>query len=256
MAIYNYKKISYPDGQSEVIVYEHPIRYDEDKEPVKRDHVYYKEMDGLEFNPNTGVIRSPMESERCKNSSLSRTKNKIYNLAHCNSWKYFVTFTFNPDFVNRYDYQECYDVLRLFLKNLWKSFPDFKYLIVPELHKDGAFHFHGFLSDCELKLVKHKDDIYNITNFKWGFSTVSIIKDTKAAATYICKYITKDLLAVSKGKRRYLSSQNLELPEEEKRYVLNLDKVLEGQGADYVKRVYSAQTDNTITYMHYNNKET
>lgn len=212
MSVYNYKKLTYLDGSSEIVLYEHPIFVDSDKVPVERDYVRYEEMEGQEFNPATGLIRTQNEKERSVNSSLSRTKNKIYELAHCNKWEYFVTWTFNPDLVNRYDYQECYGRAYSYLRNLKKSNPDMKYLIVPELHKDGAFHFHGLLSNCELKLSEHKNGIYNLKNFKYGFTTVSLIKDSRATATYICKYITKDLLAVSKGKHRYLASNNLALP--------------------------------------------
>lgn len=56
------------------------------------------------------------------------------------------------------------------------------------------------------------DFIYNISQYKNGFSTATRIKDTKKAVSYIVKYITKDMAAITSGKRRYLPSNNLNTP--------------------------------------------
>ena len=63
-----------------------------------------------------------------------------------------------------------------------------------------------------LLLSNDGDFIYNIENYKGGFSTATRIKDTKKAVSYIIKYITKELCEVTFHKRRYLPSNNLDLP--------------------------------------------
>jgi len=62
--------------------------------------------------------------------------------------------------------------------------------------------------------VKNGKPIYNINSrsFKYGFSTVSKIEDTKKVSAYITKYITKDLVEHTKGQHRYLFSKNLDTP--------------------------------------------
>lgn len=95
----------------------------------------------------------------------------------------------------------------------------------------NAFHFHALISNVgRLKLnysglncigsKKFKsteesgkgNPIYNIGNYNWGWSTATRIIDSKRASSYLSKYITKELCFSTKGKRRYLSSMNLELP--------------------------------------------
>lgn len=57
------------------------------------------------------------------------------------------------------------------------------------------------------------DFVYNISNFESGFTTATQVRDTRKAVSYIIKYVTKDLSEITFGKRRYLPSNNLDLPE-------------------------------------------
>lgn len=57
--------------------------------------------------------------------------------------------TFNPDHVNSFDYDECYNRTYQFLKNVKRQNPDFKCIFVPEYHKSGGIHFHGIGTDCD-----------------------------------------------------------------------------------------------------------
>ena len=94
------------------------------------------------------------------------------------------------------------------------------YLVVPEQHKDGAFHFHGLFSGIDYlpftfsgKLDKQGRPIYNIGSYKWGFTTATKVGDSAKASSYLCKYVTKDLCAVTAGKKRYWASKNVKRPE-------------------------------------------
>lgn len=152
--------------------------------------------------------------------SQRRAKNMIYDLARANDWEWFFTFTFNPEKVDSYDYFAVSALMSKWLENVRHRYaPDMKYIVVPEYHKSGRFHFHGMFSNIgTLKLVdsghKTKDGmtIYNVGSFRSGFTTATKIKSSTSTALYIGKYITKDLSAEVKGRKRYWRSKNLNEP--------------------------------------------
>ena len=98
-----------------------------------------------------------------------------------------------------------------FLQNFQQRYsPNMKYLIVPELHKDGIhYHFHGLLSDVEnMKFIfsghySNSKPIYNIESWKYGFTTATRVDDTQKVSSYITKYITKASEQYLKNKKRY-----------------------------------------------------
>lgn len=182
---------------------------------------------------------TPEEKENARlHSELNnykRAKNKIYDYARCNMWTHFLTFTFNPDKVDRSNYDECKSKLTKWLNNISQRYcnGNLKYLIVPELHKDGVnYHFHGLLANCDGIIFEPSGlvdrtgrSIYNLPQYKLGFSTATKITSVEKACGYIAKYVTKQLDLKLKGKRRYLASTNLNVPTEEKYYInQNLDE--------------------------------
>lgn len=86
-------------------------------------------------------------------------KDKFFGYAKSNIWSYFFTFTFSPELVvDRYN--------AVFTNSLWSDFQrrlkyfdkDIKIANVPEDHKDGAQHFHAFLTFSEdLPIVDYGD---------------------------------------------------------------------------------------------------
>lgn len=66
-------------------------------------------------------------------------------IALCNEFNCFVTLTFDPCRVDSFDYSECLLVLSQKLRQLRRYCQGFKYVLVPELHASGAYHFHGLL---------------------------------------------------------------------------------------------------------------
>lgn len=83
---------------------------------------------------------------------------------------------------------------------------DLKYLFVPELHEDGAWHVHGFVRGIPqdrlrpfipgLEPQKLVDKGYlNWPDYqkKFGFCSLDSIKDFEKCINYLTKYITKDL---------------------------------------------------------------
>ena len=105
------------------------------------------------------------------------------------------------------------------------------YLVVPERHKDGAYHFHGLfggLNDSEIvwsgkyvvkrkgrQFVRTKDKIYRFGRYRLGWMTATKIKDMQHVTGYITKYITKDIISDLFSRKRYWVSRNLLVPQED-----------------------------------------
>ena len=156
--------------------------------------------------------------------SSKRSKKMIYDVTRSNNWEWFVTITFDPEKVDSKNYEDCTKKLSQWLKDIRKRHcKDMKYIFVPELHKSGRYHFHGLISDCEgLEMTDsdHVDKkgkvIYNIGKYKLGFTTATKVQNSEAAEKYITKYVTKEMTATAKGKRRYWKSKNCSVPLVEK----------------------------------------
>ena len=161
------------------------------------------------------------ESQR---KSYNRAKNKLFDLLMSNTQiGYFVTLTFNSEFVDRYSYSDIVRKLSQWLDNRVRRC-DLRYILVPEFHKDGAVHFHGFMNAEVLKIEKARSpktgrllsakgkQIYNVNDFNLGFTTaVNIgddINERIACAKYIYQYITKSH-GEKVGGRYYLRGGNL-----------------------------------------------
>ena len=100
-------------------------------------------LKGVSDKFNARKVSNDIQKNHC---NLVRSKNKIMDLALCNSFCYFFTLTFNTKF-DRFNL----DLLRNEWKKVLRDVRDkykieLKYLIVPEQHKNGAWHFHGFLT--------------------------------------------------------------------------------------------------------------
>lgn len=191
--------------------------------------------------------------------SFVRTKKTVYDIARANCWEWFLTFTFSPDKVDRYSYEECASKMSNWLKYMRKQCPDMVYLVVPEKHKDGAFHFHGLFSNCfklGLRFSGYYDNsgrpIFNVGKYNYGFTTATQVSDSKRAASYLSKYITKDLCSVSMNRKRYWVSHNAERPIVEEYLLENLEderlfEVISSFNVTHMKKVHNAFVD--VTYL-------
>lgn len=144
--------------------------------------------------------------------SLSRTRRNIRELALCNDFEYFCTLTVNSVKCDRYSLDEVQDNLRKCLRNLRNSSNNFKYLVITEKHKDGAFHFHGLMSGLS-DLYVNKFGYLSCTKLDvLGFNSFSRIKSLEKVSNYILKYITKDCVRNSHN-QVYISSRGLKKAE-------------------------------------------
>lgn len=165
-------------------------------------------------------------------ASISRTKRVVLELALCNPWDYFVTLTIAPDH-DRDHLKAIFPVILQWLRDQRKKGQKLDYLLIPERHKNGSWHFHGFLhgvreSDLESfrairkrgnelppKLVKGNYLNWTPYSQKFGFCSLGNIRDPVACAFYITKYITKDntMLVDEVGLHKYSASRPLLRPE-------------------------------------------
>lgn len=91
-------------------------------------------------------------------------------------------------------------------------------------------HFHGLIANVPKwqfiearkpngRLIKINGlQIYNLKNYKLGFTTISKIQNQEKVSNYISKYATKELITL-KNKKRYWYSRNLEKPIETLTYL-------------------------------------
>lgn len=146
--------------------------------------------DEKKFVPKGSVNDSKLDN------NISRAKGKVLELVLCNPWEYWCTFTISPDKYDRYNLKKYKHDFSEFLHTLNRS-RDSKitYILIPEMHEDGAWHMHGFingLQDSDLSLNSNGYLTWLRYNQKFGFMSLSKIKDLESAAKYSLKYMTKD----------------------------------------------------------------
>ena len=151
-----------------------------------------------------------VDKEEIKRISLSRTKKNIKEIALCNEFDYFLTFTINSKSCDRYSLDDCQNKLKKLIKAYKRKYNNFSYIIITEKHKDSAFHFHGLckgLSDIDIYINKNG---YISSHFfdDLGFNSFSKIKDYNKCCNYITKYITKDCVKNSHN-QIYICSRGL-----------------------------------------------
>lgn len=211
---------TYPDGSSEVLVCDREIFGGagwEDTRPKK---------------PVTKRKAGEGDTDR----AMRRARAQVKDLAMCTPFKYFVTLTLDAAKVDRYDMSAITRKLNAWLDNQVRR-RGLAYVLVPERHKDGAVHFHGFFngaleavdsctvsmgagkprkprSDAQraLWLSEGGHTVYNLPGWTLGFTTaIELYGEYARAVGYVCKYIGKDGEKV--GGRWYYSGGDLGHPE-------------------------------------------
>lgn len=162
----------------------------------------------------------PPDKERSQVVSLSRTIQKINDIVYSNEWEYFVTITLDRERIDRYNYEEIRKRIAKQIQNIKARYAPFlEYVIVPELHADGAYHFHGLFrgtegicfEDSGRTVSAIRSHVFNMPQFNYGFNTATLVRDTQRTATYIGKYITKSLNeSLPDNAKRYWSSRGID----------------------------------------------
>lgn len=170
--------------------------------------------------PSDSVSEEPQERFM---QSYCRSRSVVLQCALCNSWDYFVTITVSPEKFNRMDLDVIYKSLSQWFRDYRKQYSNIKYLLVPEHHKDGAWHFHGFLSGVSpshvtefvpgihpWKLVKAGYKNFGLLASHIGFVSLAPVRDPVASAFYVVKYITKEAANDSYYRHLYYRSRGLD----------------------------------------------
>lgn len=156
--------------------------------------------------------KGTVNTEKLDNN-LARTKGKIFEYAICNDFHYFVTLTLDPAKYDRYDLKKYIKDLGQFIRDYRKKYKcDIQYLLIPEQHKDGAWHMHGLIKGIpmeHLKLNEYEFIDWEHYSNKFGYISLDIIKDVFRCAKYITKYVSKDLKYREVNSKAYYSSRGL-----------------------------------------------
>lgn len=167
-------------------------------------------------------MREEEERETARfDSSLSRAKTRVTELALCNPWSHFVTMTLCKEKQDRFDLKRWVKDLGNWIQNYNKKFGcKLQYLIIPEKHDDGAWHAHGLMNGLAPEsLVINEHGYLDLPYYRnrFGYISFSAVKSHERVARYITKYITKDQCQtcrdMGRGARLYYASRGLALRE-------------------------------------------
>lgn len=168
--------------------------------------------------------------------AMRRARARVRRLALANDFRWFVTLTLDPAKIDRYDPAAVVRKLNQWCSNQVKR-RGLRYILVPERHKDGALHFHGFFSDSlDAVASGHHDkkgnEIYNLPGWTLGFTAaIGVYGDYPAAVAYVCKYIGKQ--GDKPAGRWYYSGGDLKEPE-----ITYADIGIEDLRSEYGGRVF------------------
>ena len=149
--------------------------------------------------------------------SMRRAASQMRDICLSTPFRYFVTLTLDPARIDRHDMEALTRVLNRWADNRVRR-NGLAYVLVPERHKDGAIHLHGFFTESvqlldsgTMKLPGAKrprrprdakqraeweaagaKPVYNIPGWTLGFSTAIPLDGAyEAAVAYCCKYVRK-----------------------------------------------------------------
>ncbi len=169
-------------------------------------------------------------------ASLSRTRAAVFELAACNPWEWFCTFTLADDRgFDRYDLGPWHKDFAQWLRNLRRNHGcGLDYLIVPETHKDGAWHMHALMMGVPDKFLRAFQpgerlpdklrgkvvagkEVYDWPGArqKYGWVTLEPIRDSGRCASYLAKYVTKAMTepSLAGAAHMYYASHGLQRAE-------------------------------------------
>ena len=205
------KIIKYPTGEVDIIASSEPVFGSsgwESSEDYSRPKNYI---------PVTKTQKKESDQDDI-NRSMRRARSKLRRLALANDFRWFVTLTLDPSKVDSHSGADVVKKLNAWCSNMVQR-KGLKYILVPERHKKGGIHFHGFFNDC-LEVVdsghtdKQGHKIYNLPQWSLGFTTaIELYDDYSRAVGYVCKYVGKQ--GEKPAGRWYYSGGALKEPEVE-----------------------------------------
>ena len=217
---FNTKIKTYPNGKSVTYYCNSSIFHKASEESEELEKAIDDILDSFDDGDDLKMINllSQTETDHEKNimRCVRRAKERIFDIAFCNDWKYFITLTIDDNKLDSLDVKAVMKKLNKFLNNFQQRY-GLSYMIIPEYHQNGRVHCHGLINDSlkvvdsgtrkvngydkplKLSTIKAKGlmsdvthVIYNLPQWSYGFSTaVPVYGDGGALATYVTKYMTK-----------------------------------------------------------------
>ena len=224
---HNTRVKTYPDGSQLVTFSDRPIF----REPG------WEIVDKWDKDPRSLSNKSDRQGgDEDRERARRRARAAVADLGRANEFELFVTLTLDASRVNRYDPAITGRELRRWLSHQVQR-RGLVYVLVPELHEDGALHFHGLFNDVlprqdsgTIKRTGAKRPqrprsakeraawldaggqvVYNLPGWPYGFTTALELQgDYRRAVAYVCKYIGKSSQKI--GGRWYFSGGKLRRP--------------------------------------------
>ena len=193
----------YADGSVKLSV-SNAQTYKDSEFVVSDNSTYHSPVVSRETDEETYLERK----YKSRKDSIRRSKDKVFDIVKMNDWDFFFTGTFGEDCgFDRYDVDLVCKKVNTLMYNLVKRGKVKYYIFVPEFHKDGAVHYHGFIKATDslrymlainphtgkaIRKGKRRSFVFNWLDWSFGFTTLmhcygSVDNMTK----YFCKYITK-----------------------------------------------------------------
>lgn len=177
---------------------------------------------------------------------IARARTRVFEIAICNDFDYFITLTINDEKLDRYDLKGYIKKLGQFIRDYRKKHgADIQYLLIPEKHENGAWHMHGLIKGIPADQLKKNEYGYlDWEDYKkrFGYCSIDKIKNQEAVSKYITKYIRKsfntDRGVSEKESKLYYCSRGLRRPQKKKEGTLNgyqLDKIPFNYENEYVR---------------------
>ena len=209
------KILEYPDGSYDIVSADHRV-FGSESQPSGKSSAEKKQRKATDEEAQEVEEKQPKETDLER--ARRRARAKVRQLALANDFKWFVTLTIDPAKIDSYDASAVTRRLNQWLSNKVRR-NGLKYVLVPEKHKSGRIHYHGFFNDALPAVYSNHDDqnghpIYNLPAWIYGFTTaIELYGDRHSAVGYVCKYIGKESEKI--GGRWYLSGGDLQQPVEQ-----------------------------------------
>lgn len=156
-----------------------------------------------------------IKNDKKLKNNISRALTTCRNIALSNPWDWFVTLTINPKKKDRFDLNSFHKDVTAFIKGINRRFgSQIKFLLVPERHKDGAWHMHGLifgLPDDQISVNENGFFDWDEYSKNFGFISLSPVVSHTAVSLYITKHLGKQIYngAFEVGSHLYYCSRGL-----------------------------------------------
>lgn len=147
--------------------------------------------------------------------AVQRARERVYRIIEANKKRFtnrkrrsvFFTLT-TKDQIK--DHKESNKKIKVFIRRLNEYCGyKIKYIIVPELHKSNAIHYHGVFFNLPYIPVR----ILSRDIWKYGYTDIQLPRKIRSIASYLSKYLTKDFQEnTPKGTKTYFCSRGIVLP--------------------------------------------